>query len=662
MPARKNASLFLQVSAMLPIGFLAVWTTLLSGCRSTPVPDFWKETDTRGSQPSATRPVAVASDAGRTSLLVDPPAGLSVSDNGLRSAVLSWMPPTDNAYRYRVERAESADGPFTRVEDVPPQRGQYTDGDTSLLKDSSTYYYRLTAVLDKSGTLGEASAVVKTTTAPPPVPPLNLQATASGSRAVTLVWTPSASEGVTAYRIARTLLAAPDAFEPAGTVRMPPFIDGGTPATTLRDSTAYRYRVTAVNRVGAESLPSAAAEVVTLPPPIPVRNVIATSQEVRCVPLTWETHPATDIVRYDIYHARVETEPFTKIGSVTGRLNTRFTDGGTNPGNLEDEGTYYYRVRAINAVTAESGDSQTARAITRAVPAEVAQVKAVSDRPREIPLSWALAADEAVVGYEVWRAEAELDDWAQIVRLNSRTTTAFTDRGTIKDGTQLGNLKDGTEYHYKVIAFNTGNVRSSASDPVTARTKYSPAAPVDLIATTNRAHTIHLAWQSNPEADVNAYLVESSRRPTDGFRRLAIVRAAEGNVQTATELELAPAELRHFRVKALDKEGLESTWSAVASGRAKPLPDAPAELQTQFESGRVRLTWQRPRQADIVSYNVWAKRFLFGWTLIGTCEQAEYIFDRADLAKELTVAVTSIDESKLESEKSAAIKIPPMMP
>jgi len=158
-------------------------------------------------------------------------------------------------------------------------------------------------------------------------------------------------------------------------------------------------------------------------------------------------------------------------------------DGGKNPGTLEDEGTYYYRVRAVNAVTAESQDSETVSALTRAVPPEVKHIVAVSDRPREVPLSWDLPKDESVIGYEIWRATGDEDDWVQVVRLNSREVLSYLDRGGRKNRTELGLLKDGTVYQYKLIAFNTGNVRSSASAPVQAKTKVIPVPPTELQAT-----------------------------------------------------------------------------------------------------------------------------------------------------------------------------------
>jgi len=585
------------------------------------------------------------------------PLGLSVTENGLRSAVLTWTAPAERVYRYRLERAESPEGPFVWVADLPPDLLTYTDGlsPESRLRDSTTYYYRMSSILDKFGLASEPTPPVKTVTAPPPKPPSEVKAEATGSRAVTVSWSLPPSDGVTTYLIERTESARPQDFAKVGESHETKFVDGGTPASTLKDSSKYLYRVKSLNRVGAESVPSVSVEVTTLPPPAPPRNVAATSGEVRCVPLSWAESPEADVVRYDIYQARSAEGPFEKIGTAAGRATTSFIDGGSNPGNLEDEGVYFYRVRAINAVTAESADSETVRAITRSVPPEVRKVAAVSARPREIPLTWEVSPDASVVGYEVWRSVAGADDWTQIARLNGRDVASYLDRGGEKDGTKLGRLADGTEYEYKVIAFNTANVRSSASATVRAKTKVIPVPPAGIEVTTNVAESVRLTWKPNPEPDVNGYLVEVSKRPDDGFRKLTVVRIGGGAALLADDPDLAPNTIRYYRIQALDREGLVSQWSEVVRGRSKPVPDAPTGLALVPDGNTLRLVWQPPPQEDVTQYKVWVKR-MFGWDLIATTLTPEYRLEPADLAKPPTLAVTAVDKDRLESEKSVAVK------
>jgi len=589
------------------------------------------------------------------------PEAVSVTDGGLRQATVSWAKPTKPAYCYRIERAESVGGPYAWVVDLPGDVLTYTDGQDpkTWLKDATAYYYRISAILDRDGLISEPSAPVKTMTAPLPTPPASCRAEATGSRAVTVTWTASSSAGLKHYRVQRAVEAAPETFEEIGIISGTELVDGGTAGSTLKDSTRYRYRVLAVNKVDAVSEPSSTASVLTLPPPAPPTKVTAESNGVRCVPLAWMASPEQDVVRYDVYQARSVEGPFKKIGEVQGREVTAFMDGGGNPGNLEDEGAYYYRVRAVNGVTAESADSQVVHATTRAVPPVVQQVAVQSARPREVPIVWTASPDDAVTGYEVWRAMGDSDEWGQIVRLTSRTGTNYLDRGGQEDAARLGRLADGTVYHYRVIAFNTANVRSSASAPVQAKTKVIPATPSGLEASTQRARGIRLTWASNPEKDIGRYIIEVSKKPDGGFRKLAFLPVFEGVSLEAEDTGLEPGAARYYRVCAMDKDGLESLWSEVAQGTAKPLPDAPSGVSVQREDTAVRIVWKPPSQTDVVQYRIWARKLL-GWDLLATVEHPDCAWPVADLTKAVNVAVTAVDKDQLESVKSEAVRVDPL--
>ncbi len=610
-----------------------------------------------GGQVEASGPQA---GAVKRQTLYGQPDGVSVSDKGLREATILWAMPQEDVYRYRIERADSPNGPFVKIDELAPKKLQYRDKGTAEfpLKDDTPYYYQIVAILDRDGQESIPSKVVKAQTAPPPLAPMEVKAVASGSRAVTIIWQPSQSDGVTGYRVERAPAAGPGAFEVIGQVRVPSLVDGGTPASTLKDSTRYLYRVVTINRVNSESTVSQSAAVTTLPPPAVVQKVVTVSDEVRCVPLSWAPGPEQDIVRYDVYRARSAKGGFEKIGQVAGRTTVSYLDGGGNPGNLEDEAIYYYRVRAVNAVTSESADSEAVQAVTRGVPPEVVGVTAIGNHPREIPLSWAVNTDKTVRGYEIWRSEEGQDDWSQLSRISGRDTTNYLDRGELRTKPGLGQLKDATVYQYKVIAFNSANVKSSASMPAAARTKYRPVAPTGLTVTTNVPLSIRLSWNSNPEKDVSGYVVEWSDESDGSFRKLVTVTALREGKPSAKEMALSSGAVRYYRIKALDREGLESDWSVIGHGRAKPVPDAPVSLTAEQVGSNIRVTWKASAQPDVRRYKVWSKKF-FGWELISALEQTSYLFEFTELSKPMTIAVSAVDQDELESEKSESIEIKP---
>lgn len=191
------------------------------------------------------------------------PRELSVSDMGLREVRLTWPKPEENL-KYRVERAESAQGPFQEAATVPASQGSYVDGDSgkATLEDAKTYYYRVVAV-DKLGQESSPSSPLESLTAPAPDPPKDLKAETPEERAVALSWNASDAEGVVKYLVERQ---GPQdtSFTQVEETKTSAFKDSGTASMPLAESTKYLYRVRAVNRVGAVGEASTTVEVMTL--------------------------------------------------------------------------------------------------------------------------------------------------------------------------------------------------------------------------------------------------------------------------------------------------------------------------------------------------------------------------------------------------------------
>lgn len=594
-----------------------------------------------------------------TPQVLNPPAGFAVAQDGLREVNLSWTAPDDGtATRYVIERADRAEGPFEVIGEAQPRKASYSDRGLpgQPLGDGKAYFYRLYATAGK-GLRSTPSETLKSVTAPSPEPPSGIKAVAAMSRGIKLAWQVSASGGVVKYRVERTEASQPDGFVALGDVVTTDFTDGGSAASTLKDSTRYLYRVTAINRVDATGRPSDAVEVTTLPPPEPPRELTAGSGEVRCVPLAWQPSPENDVVRYDVYRANAKKGPFEKIGAVPDRARAHFLDGKTDPGDLEDDGTYYYRVRAVNAVTAESADSEVVSATTREVPPRIGDVRAQVRQPREVPLAWQQSPDAKVLGYEIWRAEGE-GDFASVGRVGGIHTTQFVDRGGVKQFPDIGLLKDDTVYSYKIIAFNTAYARSSASAPVSSQTKPSPATPQQAEVTTNLPRSTMIGWAANTETDIVAYAIESSSDGTN-FRPLTTVPAMmNGSFVFGRESDLEDGVVRYYRVRAIDKDRLVSPWSAVVAGRAKPLPDAPSGLKQEPTPAGVHITWSAPPQPDIKAYKLYTKSLLSS-EAYALCEAPDFTVEWPSLKGQLKLVVTAIDADNLESARSEQIVVNP---
>ncbi len=587
------------------------------------------------------------------------PASFTLTDFGLREVSLSWPPPPDRSQQIRVERAESPEGPFVPLDTVPASRASFRDAGArnAPLKDASTYYYRLVAV-GRDGQESGPSAVQESMTAPPPDPPSDLEADAPAGRAAALRWTTSSGDGVVNYLVERAN-RADEVFSQVGESASPSFAEGGTAASPLRDSTAYLYRVRSVNRVGSVGEASAPVEIVTRPPPAAPRGLSAESLQVRCAPLSWTESPEEDVVRYDVYRAESDAGPFSFLGSSTGRTNAFYLDGGADPGNLDDDQTWFYCVRAVNAVTAESDDSDVAMVTTRPLPPAVQDLSAVTGLPRRVDLSWSPSPDEKVVGYDIDRSEAG-GEFARIARVSGRESDHLSDQGgetaRFMRSSVKTPLRDGAAYAYRIRAVNTAEAASEWSAPVEATTKIVPRTPAGLKASQGKARVIGLLWAANPEKDIAEYVVASSPATDRTFTEAGRVAAdaARGFKQEA----LPPALTRHYRVKAIDAAGLESDWSEPVAGSTKPLPDAPADLAVEWKTDGAFLRWSPPPQKDIERYRIFNKK-LFGQEEIASSTTEEFFLPLDALAQRKVLVIIAVDEDGLESPPSSPADIRP---
>lgn len=581
-----------------------------------------------------------------------PPMDVAASDMGLREVTLKWKPPVGPVASYRIERATAVEGPFVRVGEAQPVKGGFTD--RTGLKDAAAYYYRIVAV-GASGLTSAPSAVVESMTAPPPDPPKPVVAVACGSRAVAVTWPPPRVEGVVRYKVERAMASAPDAWTPRGEMAVTNCVDGGRPGTDLLDSTEYLYRVSSINRVGATGAPSAVARATTLPPPAAIQGFSALSAQVRCVPLTWNASPEADVSGYEIERLDSPTGTFSRLVRIAGRPMTAYLDGKRDPGELPDAHVYAYRIRPFNGVGSFGEWAGPVEATTRPPPPAPAGLAAKAGLPRAVEIAWQLSADEKVTGYEIQRAEGADGKFAQAGTVEGHGTAIFLDRAGASRSAPTGQLKDGTVYRYQVRAVNTARALSEWSAEAQAATKPAPAAPAGLEATTDRPKSVNLKWTANPETDITAYEVEAREASGSRWREVARVTGP-----AATHRGIDDGSKHVYRAKAVDRDTLESAWSAESPGAARPLPGAPAGVKAEWTADGAKLSWTPPRDG-MREFRIYRKGFLSSEKIL-TSPESGVLLPALLVGKKLVVTVTAVDEEGLESGPSVAVEIRPPLP
>jgi len=607
---------------------------------------------------AAGAPVAMKTSANETAASALPqdipppaaPTGVTAGDMGLREVTLKWAAPADSSLQYRIERAANQKGPFSAVATVSANKCEFTD--RTGLSDATTYYYRLVA-LNRYGGTSAPSAVVESMTAPPPDPPQDIAAKAAGSREVTLTWTPPRSPGVSSYRIERAAASAPSNWVSRGEVFAAQFTDGGKPGTDLQDSTWYLYRVISINRVGVAGEPSSPVKVKTLPPPARIKDFVGLSNQVRCVPLSWSVSPEPDVIGYEIERRAREETAFTPLTKITSRGVTNFLDGKKDPGILRDAQTYEYRIRAFNRVGAQSEWTPPLSVTTRPPPPPPESVSARSGLPRSVELFWSPSSDEKVVAYEVQRAKGDSDGFVAAGTVQGRNEGYFHDRSGARASEPAGRLEDNATYRYRVRAINVAGALSDWSAEAKATTKPAPVAPTSLAATMDRPKRVELAWNANPEEDISHYVVESASAGSARWREVGRARDP-----ALVHSGLDDGEQRVYRVKAVDKDTLESAWSDEASGGARPLPPPPGNVSATWGADGARVKWSEP-EGEVAEYRVYRKGFLFSTEKIATATETETLLAPDVVGKGLAVFVTAVDSENLESKPSATVEIKP---
>ena len=498
------------------------------------------------------------------------PTGLTVTPNRLRGStelLLTWRAPASNGGSpitgYRIERAITRGGPWIiQAASTGSATTSYTH---TGLAPNTTRFYRVFA-LNAQGQGPPSTAVPGTTNAAPPGQPRNLRAQATGPTTITLAWDAPASDGgerINGYTIQER--------GPNDGTWITIERNTGSNATTytrpgLQPASAYRYRVAAINRVGAgqwsfETSTSTYPEAPGAPPGLTARAV-GTSR----IDLSWSAPRNTGgapILAYRIEAWNDAIDDWRTIRRHPASAGTTFSDL-----NLQPATTRRYRVAATN--TAGTGPySNIASATTEAtVPGAPRNLDAEADGTSRIELSWSAPTSdggERITGYRIEVSDDGGGRWEDLVSNTRNTRTTHVDPG----------LAPATTRHYRVSAINREGV-GRASRVASATTDATvPDAPTGLVATAVTPTQIDLFWLApayDGGAPITGYRIEVSK---DGGVRWEDLVPNTGSRATAfPDPGLLPGTTRHYRVSAINREGPGAPSASASASTDDPVQRA----------------------------------------------------------------------------------------
>jgi len=381
-----------------------------------------------------------------------------------------------------------------------------------------------------------------------PSVPAGLAASVISSSQINLSWSASTDNvGVTGYKIYR------------GGILLTTVTGLSYNNTGLSASTAYSYRVSAIDAAGNESSQCTAVSATTQAPPDTTKpsvpaglsaSVISSSQ----INLSWSA--STDnvgVTGYKIYRG--------------GTLLTTTTSRTYNNTGLAASTSYSYTVTAIDAAGNESSQCTAVSATTQAAvvvdttrPARPSGLAASAISSSQINLSWNASTDNVgVTGYKIYRGG---------VYLATATGITYSNTG----------LSASTAYSYQVSAIDAAGNESYKSYTASATTKAAavvdttrPSRPAGLSVSAVSASQINLSWlASTDNVGVTGYKI---------YRGGVYLITASGVSHSDTGLSASTAY--SYQVSAIDAAGNESYKSLSVSATTPAAPVSGVTLFTE---------------------------------------------------------------------------------
>ncbi|KFP90396.1 Immunoglobulin-like and fibronectin type III domain-containing protein 1, partial [Apaloderma vittatum] len=268
------------------------------------------------------------------------------------------------------------------------------------------------------------------------------------------------------------------------------------------------------------------------PPAGPIKIVESSADNI-----TIEWKPPKDdggkpVQNYVVERLQVGKSDWVPLGE-TPRSCTTFT---TN--KVEQDASYYFRVRAVNAEGASDAlESEEVKAVGKASPGAPDPPEIVSASRDTITISWKAprkAGTSRIAGYIVQKRKKGTVTWLPV------NSVPVADKKL-----KITNLKKGLQYEFRVAAVNAAGVGdpSEPSQPVLAQDPAkSPGGVQDLKVSSSDSTSVTLTWK-RPEvkdgSDVKGYEVEM-RSP---------------NSLNWTKCNALPIEMTTYTVKGLQGKG-----------------------------------------------------------------------------------------------------------
>lgn len=342
-------------------------------------------------------------------------------------------------------------------------------------------------------------------------------------------WTPHYDEQIEGYYIYRQGPSDGE-FERVAKIQdryASHYVDSG-----LLPQTSYNYRMSTYTSSGQESPPSSmhVAQTKKRLESVPfLQAIVGLPHRVK---LLWRPHPEERVASYIIERNEINKQSWDRIAQVKGRLNAEYIDA-----NLKENHLYRYRVIVQTYDGVYSSPSQVVEARTKPLPKRIENIKATTNLPQKIVITWEPSSEEDISHYRVYRAPTSILFYTYLAKTNE---PRFED---------LIN-SNGTDRYYKVTAVDKDGLESlKQSTPIMGATLDIPLPPA-ITQASMQGKTAIITWTQVDGRAVKYDIIKKGAGETQEIQGVTS--------QRFEDRALKPGERYTYEIISVDENGLSS--------------------------------------------------------------------------------------------------------
>ena len=454
------------------------------------------------------------------------PTGLTAGTITTSSIQMTWTDVATNETSYVVQRSLNGTT-FINVQTLPANTTTWTD---TGRPDNTTYYYRVYAS-NATGNSAFSNVLNVTTLLAVPDDPTTLIITGVSTNSISMMWSDQ-SDNELGFLIERSLQSGTGYSVVQTTApNVQTFTNNG-----LNDDTQYFYRVRAYNAAGFSGYTPVASATTQLAAPIAPSELTLDNITASSIRLNWKDNSDNE-TGFEIERSITPGTGFVRITTTAANVLSFISSG------LDQNTTYYYRVRAINP-SGQSLYSNEIGATTLLLPPDAPSNMTFSlVTENSMRISW---QDNSIneANFEIQRS---LTAGTGFVAIGSPTNSYFDDSG----------LNEDTEYFYRVRAVNASGSSAWITGSQTTLLLV-PREPDRLQGTATNVCSVELTWRDR-STNEESFEVQRSALPTSGF---VTIQALPPDTESYTDNGTENNTSYFYRIAAINSAG--TVYSNVA--------------------------------------------------------------------------------------------------